>query len=209
MLVATHILQRPAGLTCTLLARPYVSHHDQVPIRRKAGGTPTLSRPGVNSSWLAECANVLPIASARGKGVDITLSVGDIDVRRLAVEDPWSRVTVEYHIGSPLLQAKPPGYRRLFLWGCEAVEKTEERAMGKQNGSLNRKFDLMIERLDMIVGLMNRTNRTLERHEESLSSIEGTMKEIRSELLERVVHYGDRIVFHTDEGTTKGGILRA
>ena len=81
--------------------------------------------------------------------------------------------------------------------------------MGKQNGSLNRKFDLMIERLDMIVGLMNRTNRTLERHEESLSSIEGTMKEIRSELLERVVHYGDRIVFHTDEGTTKGGILRA
>lgn len=80
--------------------------------------------------------------------------------------------------------------------------------MTKQNGSFNRKFDLMIERLDLIAELMGSVDKTLRRHEGQLTSIEGTLKEIRTELLEKVVHYGDRVLLHTDSGTTRAGILR-
>ena len=84
-----------------------------------------------------------------------------------------------------------------------------------QAGSLNRKFDLMIERLDVIAELMGSVDKTLQRHEglltkhgERLIAIEGTLKEIRSDLLEKAVHYGDWVLLHTETGTTRAGILR-
>ena len=80
--------------------------------------------------------------------------------------------------------------------------------MAKQNGSLIRKFDLMIERLDPMVELMGSVDKTLQRHETRLTAIEETLKNIHSELLEKVVHYGDRVLLHTDSGTTRAGILR-
>jgi hypothetical protein len=87
----------------------------------------------------------------------------------------------------------------------------------------------MIERLDVLVELMGSVDKTLhrhekilhehtsilkehtgilQRHEERLTAIEGGLKELRVDLLEKVVHYGDHIVLHTDSGTTRAGILR-
>lgn len=101
--------------------------------------------------------------------------------------------------------------------------------MAKQNGSLNKKFDRLIERLDVLVELMGSVDKTLQRHENQLTSIhqtllrhderlttmetrltsiESTLKDIRSELLEKVVHYGDRVLLQTESGVSKVGILR-
>ena len=87
--------------------------------------------------------------------------------------------------------------------------------MAKQNGSLNKKFDEMISRLDTIIDALGTINQTLERHEKILLEhdnkfvkIEGTLKEIKIDLLEHAVHYGDRVLLQTDQGTTKAGILR-
>jgi len=73
----------------------------------------------------------------------------------------------------------------------------------------------VIERLDVLVELMGSVDSTLQRHEqillhhdERLISIEGTLKEIRTELFEKVIHYGDKVLIHTDAGTTRAGILR-
>ena len=94
--------------------------------------------------------------------------------------------------------------------------------MAKQNGSMNKKFDQMIERLDALVGLMDAIDKTLRRHERLLEqhakilekhderfvAIEQTLEEIKTDLLERSVHYGDWVILESDAGKTRAGILR-
>jgi len=80
--------------------------------------------------------------------------------------------------------------------------------MAKQNGSLNKKFDEMISRLDTIINALGTINQTLLEHDNKFVKIEGTLKEIKIDLLEHAVHYGDRVLLQTDQGVTKAGILR-
>jgi chromosome segregation ATPase len=94
--------------------------------------------------------------------------------------------------------------------------------MAKQNGALNKKFDQVIERLDALLGIMDSIDKTLRRHErqfeehgkalekhdQRLLAIEHTLEEIKTDLLERSVHYGDWVILESDAGKTRAGILR-